>query len=1441
LNQVDGDNISLYRPSVVILKVDRNNVKKIEKIGHDALITLDSGEKIIINQFFNDGTYHSENSLVFDDGESKLIWVQFTDENGALLENITYNYIDSIDPLLYQDDGTASPLAWAFIPTAAAGILWWANDSDNDYVAVAPPTKPATPEGFIDNEGDKTGTFPGGTETDDTTPGMIIGPIEAGEIPKLIVDGQEVESTYDPDTGTLTPVDPLPEGQHEIGFTVTDPKGNESEVSDPIIVIVDTTPPAKPTAPESFVDNEGKQTGTFPGGTETDDTTPGIIIGPIEAGEIPKLIVDGQEVESTYDPDTGTLTPVDPLPEGQHEIGFTVTDPAGNESEVSDPIIVIVDTTPPAKPTAPEGFIDNEGDKTGTFPGGTETDDTTPGIIIGPIEAGEIPKLIVDGQEVESVYDPDTGTLTPVDPLAEGEHEIGFTVTDPAGNESDVSDPIIVIVDTIPPAKPTAPESFIDNEGKQTGTFPGGTETDDTTPGIIIGPIEAGETPKLIVDGQEVESTYDPDTGTLTPVNPLPEGQHEIGFTVTDPAGNESEVSDPIIVIVDTTSPAKPTAPESFVDNEGKQTGTFPGGTETDDTTPGMIIGPIEAGEIPKLIVDGQEVESTYDPDTGTLTPANPLPEGQHEIGFTVTDPAGNESEVSDPIIVIVDTTPPAKPTAPESFVDNEGKQTGTFPDGTETDDTTPGMIIGPIEVGETPKLIVDGQEVESVYDPDTGTLTPVDPLAEGEHEIGFTVTDPAGNESEVSDPIIVIVDTTPPVKPTAPESFVDNEGDKTGTFPGGSETDDTTPGIIIGPIEAGETPKLIVDGQEVESVYDPDTGTLTPVNPLPEGQHEIGFTITDPAGNESEVSDPIIVIVDTTPPVKPTSPESFVDNNGKQTGTFPGGSETDDTTPGIIIGPIEVGETPKLIVDGQEVESTYDPDTGTLTPVNPLPEGQHEIGFTVTDPAGNESEVSDPIIVIVDTTPPVKPTAPESFIDNEGKQTGTFPGGTETDDTTPGIIIGPIEAGEIPKLIVDGQEVESVYDPDTGTLTPVNPLAEGEHEIGFTVTDPAGNESEVSDPIIVIVDTTPPVKPTAPESFVDNEGDKTGIFPGGTETDDTTPGIIIGPIEAGETPKLIVDGQEVESTYDPDTGTLTPVNPLPEGQHEIGFTVTDPAGNESEVSDPIIVIVDTTAPNVLRIDSVIDDVEFITGELSPGDYTNDRHPTVNGSGAEAHALIILKDTNGQILGTTTADAIGHWRVEPDTGKALTDGLHNLQVTQTDQAGNESPVVSFELNVDATAPTQSTTITGIEDDQSPVTGNVVHQGYTDDRTPTLKGSISAALGANEKVVILRDGVVIGEATVTGTDWNYTDSGLLDGTQYQYTARVEDSAGNRGGDSNGYIINIDSSVPTQSITIQSVTDNFGPVQGDLNSGATTDDSTPTLNGTVSGQFFEWNEN
>ncbi|WP_151803501.1 BapA/Bap/LapF family prefix-like domain-containing protein, partial [Acinetobacter guillouiae] len=346
LMEINESKVSLSEASVVVLKINKEDVLKIEQSGNSAIITLKNGEHIVIENFFNNINYQTENSLVFEDDQHKLLWVQFSDANGALLDNITYGYIENIEPLLYHDS-VAGPLAWSFIPTTAAGILWWAHNDHKNSKDTTAPAKPTTPEGFVDNQGDNQGTFPGGTQTDDTTPGIVIGPVTPGDKPTLIVDGVEVPSTYDPTTGTLTPVNPLPEGPHEITYTITDPAGNTSVPSDPIQVVVDTTAPAKPTTPTDFVDNQGDNQGTFPGGTQTDDTTPGIVIGPVTPGDKPTLIVDGVEVPSTYDPTTGTLTPVNPLPEGPHEITYTITDPAGNTSVPSDPIQVVVDTTAP--------------------------------------------------------------------------------------------------------------------------------------------------------------------------------------------------------------------------------------------------------------------------------------------------------------------------------------------------------------------------------------------------------------------------------------------------------------------------------------------------------------------------------------------------------------------------------------------------------------------------------------------------------------------------------------------------------------------------------------------------------------------------------------------------------------------------------------------------------------------------------------------------------------------------------------------------------------------------------------------------------------------------------------------------------------------------------------------------------------------------------------
>ncbi|WP_368579038.1 BapA/Bap/LapF family prefix-like domain-containing protein, partial [Acinetobacter pittii] len=128
LENVISNEVTLKEVCVVVVKVAQENVVEIRQDGKNAIIFLKNGEQIVIINFFSSSNYSTNNSLVFEEDNHKLLWVQFTDNNGALLEHITYNYIDSIEPLLYHD-GAASPWAWLSVPLTAAGILWWAHDS----------------------------------------------------------------------------------------------------------------------------------------------------------------------------------------------------------------------------------------------------------------------------------------------------------------------------------------------------------------------------------------------------------------------------------------------------------------------------------------------------------------------------------------------------------------------------------------------------------------------------------------------------------------------------------------------------------------------------------------------------------------------------------------------------------------------------------------------------------------------------------------------------------------------------------------------------------------------------------------------------------------------------------------------------------------------------------------------------------------------------------------------------------------------------------------------------------------------------------------------------------------------------------------------------------------------------------------------------------------
>ena len=64
---------------------------------------------------------------------------------------------------------------------------------------------------------------------------------------------------------------------------------------------------------------------------------------------------------------------------------------------------------------------------------------------------------------------------------------------------------------------------------------------------------------------------------------------------------------------------------------------------------------------------------------------------------------------------------------------------------------------------------------------------------------------------------------------------------------------------------------------------------------------------------------------------------------------------------------------------------------------------------------------------------------------------------------------------------------------------------------------------------------------------------------------------------------QLLVDGVVYPAYYDPQTGRLTPLNPLPEGTHAIAYRYMDQAGNLGALSPAMQVTVDVTVSTPLQ------------------------------------------------------------------------------------------------------------------------------------------------------------------------------------------------------------------------------------------------------------------
>ncbi|MCK7434447.1 BapA/Bap/LapF family large adhesin [Enterobacter bugandensis] len=626
--------------------------------------------------------------------------------------------------------------------------------------------------------------------------------------------------------------------------------------------------------------------------------------------------------------------------------------------------------------------------------------------------------------------------------------------------------------------------------------------------------------------------------------------------------------------------------------------------------------------------------------------------------------------------------------------------------------------------------------------------------------------------------------DTTPPNAPSGLKFSSDGKS-VTGTAePGSTITLKDANGNVLGTGKTGS------DGNFTVSL-----GT-----PLTNGE-QVTATATDAAGNTSPGT--TITAPDLTAPDAPTI-GSVTDDIDPQTGSVTNGGSTNDPRPQLS-GTAEAGSTVTIYDGGVAIGTALVASNGTwtFTPSTDLTESTHQITVRATDAAGNLGPASPVFTLTVDLTPPTAPTA-IVLTDDTGAIRGTITAGTPTDASKP-ILAGTGEPGGTITIYDNGVAVgtTTVLPNGTWSVTPDGPLADGTHTITVVETDAAGNQSAASEPIIFTVDTTPPLAPG--DLVVSNDG-----------------GTITGTAEPGST-VTIREGDAILGTPVADSEgnfslTLTP----PKLNGEIlTADATDAAGNTGPATSAAAP--DITPPQAPVIVSVIDDVLNTTGPVDQNGLTNDRAPTLNGTGEPGTTITIFNGSD--IIGTVVVPSSGLWNFTPPS--PLADGTYVLTATATDAAGNPSGQSNaWTIIVDGTAPA-APVITQVVDDVPERTGSLDLNETTNDSTPTLSGTAAA----NATVTIRVDGVDIGTTVADGLGaWSFTpDTPIAEG-QHTLTAVATDAAGNISGVSNSWGIIIDSVAPDAPVITQ-VVDDVPERLGALNSGDSTNDTTPTLNGTA----------
>ncbi|MCD9151613.1 Ig-like domain-containing protein [Psychrobacter sanguinis] len=1207
-----------------------------KRVGKDLHVTVDDqGQEsdLIIEGFYND----PDSALIglAEDG-SYYYYVPDSGELGDFVTELASGDIEGqalggqAQPNPWwvgasDSDGGFAWLPWlaGLVGVAAIAAAAGGSSSSNDGPAkdTTPPNAPK-----VDNV---TNIDTNGDGKPDNT--IISGTTEPGaKVEIKDKDGNVIGSVVADDKGKFEIKVPALDKDEVVEVTATDKAGNESDPTEVIGTGDDIAPNAPTVDDVTNVDEDGDG---------TPDKT--VITGKTEPGaEIIVKDKDGNVIGSTTADPEGNYEIEVPALDKDEVVDVTVKDEAGNESDPTEVVGTGDDIAPKAPTVDDVTNVDEDGDG---------TPDKT--VITGKTEPGaEIIVKDKDGNVIGSTTADPEGNYEIEVPALDKDEVVDVTATDGAGNESDPTE-VIGTGDDIAPNAPTVDDvTNVDEDGDG---------TPDKT--VITGKTEPGA--EIIVkdkDGNVIGSTTADPEGNYEIEVPALDKDEVVDVTATDGAGNESDPTE-VIGTGDDIAPNAPTVDDvTNVDEDGDG---------TPDKT--VITGKTEPGaEIIVKDKDGNVIGSTTADPEGNYEIEVPALDKDEVVDVTATDGAGNESDPTEVIGTGDDIAPNAPTVDDVTNVDEDGDGT---PDKT--------VITGKTEPGA--EVIVkdkDGNVIGSTTADPEGNYEIEVPALDKDEVVDVTATDGAGNESDPTE----VIGTGDDIAPNAPT--VD---DVTNVDEDGDGTPDKT--VITGKTEPGA--EVIVkdkDGNVIGSTTADPEGNYEIEVPALDKDEVVDVTATDGAGNESDPTEVIGTGDDIAPNAPTVDDVTNVDEDG---------DGTPDKT--VITGKTEPGA--EIIVkdkDGNVIGSTTADPEGNYEIEVPALDKDEVVDVTATDKAGNESDPTE----VIGTGDDIAPNAPT--VDDV---TNVDEDGDGTPDKT--VITGKTEPGaEIIVKDKDGNVIGSTTADPEGNYEIEVPALDKDEVVDVTATDGAGNESDPTE----VIGTGDDIAPNAPT--VD---DVTNVDEDGDGTPDKT--VITGKTEPGA--EVIVkdkDGNVIGSTTADPEGNYEIEVPALDKDEVVDVTATDGAGNESDPTE-VIGTGDDIAPNAPTVDDV-------TNVDEDGDGTPDK--TVITGKTEPGAEVIVKDKDGNVIGSTTADPEGNYEIEVP---AL-DKDEVVDVTATDKAGNESDPTEVIGTGDDIAPNAPTVddVTNVDEDGDGTPDKTVITGKTEP-------------GA-EIIVKDKDGNVIGSTT-----------------------------------------------------------------------------------------------